>query len=100
MTLVALIDPNICTGHGDCEQIAPEIFHLEDDVAVVIGPGPDELLMAESALASMAVPALIVWGTDDLFFIVIEKADPRYDAANTTALLERVGGREIKELES
>ena len=39
-------------------------------------------------------------GTDDLFFIVIEKADPRYDAAGTRALLEKVGGREIVELES
>jgi hypothetical protein len=39
-------------------------------------------------------------GTDDLFFIVIEKADPRYDAANTRALLERAGGREIVEIES
>ncbi len=37
-------------------------------------------------------------GTDDLFFIVIEKADPRYDAANTRALLERAGGRDIVEI--
>jgi pimeloyl-ACP methyl ester carboxylesterase len=36
--------------------------------AVILALGPDELLMAESALASMSVPALIVWGTDDLFF--------------------------------
>ncbi len=39
-------------------------------------------------------------GTDDLFFVVIEKADPRYDAANTRALLEKAGGREIAEIES
>jgi len=39
-------------------------------------------------------------GTDDLFFLVIERTDPRYDAANTRALLERIGGREIAELES
>jgi len=39
-------------------------------------------------------------GTDDLFFIVIEKADPRYDLANTKALLEKLGGTEVKELES
>ena len=31
-------------------------------------------------------------GTDDLVFVVIEKADPRYEDANTRALLERVGG--------
>ena len=38
-------------------------------------------------------------GTSDLFFLVIEKADPRYDAVNTRTLLEGVGGREIAELE-
>src|SRR5271166_4036249 len=38
-------------------------------------------------------------GTDDLFFVVIEKADPRYEEANTRALLEGAGGREIGELE-
>jgi len=39
-------------------------------------------------------------GTDDLFFIVIERADPRFDPANTRALLERLGGREVTEIES
>jgi len=39
-------------------------------------------------------------GTDDLFFIVIEKADTRYDLATTQALLAKVGGREIQEIES
>jgi hypothetical protein len=39
-------------------------------------------------------------GTDDLFFIVIEKSDPRYNAENTRALLAKIGGRLITELES
>ena len=30
-------------------------------------------------------------GTDDLFFIVIERSDPSYDPAATRALLEKVG---------
>jgi hypothetical protein len=38
-------------------------------------------------------------GTDDLFYIVIERADPRFNAENTRALLERVGGSGITELE-
>jgi Protein of unknown function (DUF3341) len=38
-------------------------------------------------------------GTDDLFFIVIERADPRFDPANTRKLLENAGGRDIAELE-
>ena len=37
-------------------------------------------------------------GTDDLFFIVIEKADQRYDLERTSALLAKLGGTQIKEL--
>jgi len=39
-------------------------------------------------------------GSDDRFFIVIETRDPRFNAANTRALLEKSGGKEITELES
>jgi ferredoxin len=45
MTLVALIDPNACIAQGDCEEMAPEVFRVED-VAVVIGSGSEELLIA------------------------------------------------------
>jgi ferredoxin len=45
VTLVAIVDPDACSAHGDCEDIAPEIFRL-DDVALVIGSGPDELMLA------------------------------------------------------
>jgi hypothetical protein len=39
-------------------------------------------------------------GLDDLFFIVIEARDPRFHAENTKALLEKIGGREITDLEA
>jgi hypothetical protein len=39
-------------------------------------------------------------GTDDLFFIVIEAADPRFDAAGTRELLQKLGGRNVEELEA
>lgn len=39
-------------------------------------------------------------GMDDLFFIVIEARDPRFNAAATKALLEKAGGLEITELEA
>ena len=39
-------------------------------------------------------------GMDDVYFIVIEARDPRYNLANTTALLTKAGGKEIKELEA
>ncbi len=39
-------------------------------------------------------------GMDDLFFIVIEARDPRFHAANTKALLEKIGGKDITDLEA
>jgi hypothetical protein len=42
----------------------------------------------------------IARGMDDTFFIVIEARDPRFNLANTKALLEKAGGQNIKELEA
>jgi hypothetical protein len=39
-------------------------------------------------------------GTDDRFFIVIERSDPRFNPENTRALLEKIGGTDIEELEA
>ena len=39
-------------------------------------------------------------GMDDTFFIVIEARDPRYNLANTKALLEKIGGTDVRELEA
>lgn len=38
-------------------------------------------------------------GMDDQFFIVIEARDPKFDLERTRALLEKVGGKAITELE-
>lgn len=42
----------------------------------------------------------IAKGLDDTFFIVIEARDPRFNLANTKALLEKAGGKNIQELEA
>jgi len=60
-------------------------------------------MMFVNGLTKLYHPVLkypkIVRGMDDRFFIVIETADPRFDAIHTRALLEQIGGREIAELE-
>jgi ferredoxin len=61
MTYVAEIDAAACAAHGDCEAIAPEIFRVED-VAIVVGAGPDEL-MIEAARACPSVAIRISDGT-------------------------------------
>jgi ferredoxin len=53
MSHVPVIDEAACLAHGDCEQIAPDVFRVED-VAIVIGDAPREQLVriAESCPSS------------------------------------------------
>jgi ferredoxin len=55
MSYTATIDAGACAAHGDCEAIAPEVFAIED-VAVVVGTGPDELMLA----AARACPSVAI----------------------------------------
>ena len=59
MSLIATIDTGACAAHGDCEAIAPEIFSI-DDVAVVVGTGPDDLVLA----AAQACPSVAIVVSD------------------------------------
>ncbi len=45
MSYLVEIDEGACAAHGDCVELAPQIFAL-DDVARVVGDGPDDLLLA------------------------------------------------------
>jgi ferredoxin len=55
MSYVAQIDCGACSAHGDCVDIAPGVFEL-DETAVVVGEGPDELVLK----AAEACPALAI----------------------------------------
>ena len=55
MTYLIEIDEGACAAHGDCVDIAPEVFALED-IARVIGQGPDDLLLA----AAEACPSVAI----------------------------------------
>jgi ferredoxin len=58
MRYVPVIDESACTAHGDCAAIAPEVFGLED-TAVVIGDGPDALVLeAARACPSLAISVI------------------------------------------
>jgi ferredoxin len=60
MTWIPVVDPNECSAHGDCVEVAPQVFRL-DDAAVVIGSGPPELIME----AAEACPAVAISIVDD-----------------------------------
>jgi ferredoxin len=61
MTYIPVVDPNECSAHGDCVEIAPDVFRL-DETAVVIGTGPDDLIL-EAAEACPAVAISVVDAT-------------------------------------
>jgi ferredoxin len=44
MSYIPTIDANACAAHGDCVDVAPQVFALEE-TAVVIGAGPDDLIV-------------------------------------------------------
>ena len=55
MTLLPTIDEYACTAHGDCLEAAPGVFRV-DDIAVVVGTAPDDVLRrAAEACPSVAI---------------------------------------------
>jgi ferredoxin len=55
VTYLVEIDEAACAAHGDCVDLAPEVFEL-GEVAHVIGDGPDDLLLvAAEACPSTAI---------------------------------------------
>jgi ferredoxin len=45
MSYLPTIDESSCIAQGDCVELAPQVFLLEDH-ATVIGSGPDDLILA------------------------------------------------------
>jgi len=60
MSYTPKIDPSECSAHGDCVEVAPQVFRL-DDTAVVIGAGAEELILE----AAEACPAVAISVVDD-----------------------------------
>lgn len=58
MTYLVEIDENACAAHGDCTEIAPEVFTL-DEVAQVIGTAPAETLIAAAEACPSAAIRII-----------------------------------------
>jgi ferredoxin len=58
VSYLASIDEDACAAHGDCADLAPEVFEVAD-VARVIGTGPDELLLAAAELCPTAAIRIV-----------------------------------------
>jgi ferredoxin len=67
MNYLVRIDESACAAHGDCVDMAPEVFEL-DDVARVVGTGPDELLMAVAEACPSAAILVVDRRTDEQIY--------------------------------
>jgi ferredoxin len=56
MTLIPTVDALACAAHGDCAEIAPEIFRIEETAVVIPGALQDELVLA----AAEVCPAVAI----------------------------------------
>ncbi len=65
MTLVPRIDEMACCAHGDCAAVAPGVFAV-DEIAVVTGTGPDELLIEAARACPAAAIELVDAETGEL----------------------------------
>jgi ferredoxin len=48
MTYIPMIDESSCIAQGDCVELVPEVFQL-DDRAKVVGTGPDDLILVAAS---------------------------------------------------
>lgn len=55
MACQPLVDETLCSAHGDCEHLAPDVFSVED-VAQVVGVGERGRILA----AARACPAAAI----------------------------------------
>ncbi len=55
----AMVDEDKCIGCGNCEQVCPAVFHLEEEKAKVIDPeGCDFVDCCEAAAENCPVEAI------------------------------------------
>jgi ferredoxin len=45
VSYVPSIDQSSCIAQGDCVELVPDVFQV-DDFATVVGTGPDDLILA------------------------------------------------------
>jgi ferredoxin len=57
MSYVPTIDEASCIAEGECVELLPNVFKL-DDFATVIGTGPDDLILA--AARNCPVEAIVI----------------------------------------
>jgi len=67
MSFVPIVDPDACSAHGDCVEVAPDVFTL-GDVAEVIGTAPPEVLVRAAEMCPAVAISVVEEGTGERLF--------------------------------
>jgi ferredoxin len=67
MTCLPVIDESACLAHGDCEELAPDVFQVQD-TATVIGTGSAERLIPIAEACPASAIALIDQDTGEQIY--------------------------------
>jgi ferredoxin len=67
MNYLAQVDEDACAAHGDCVDMAPTVFEL-DDVARVVGSAGDDVLFAAAEACPSAAIRIIDPQTDEQLY--------------------------------
>jgi ferredoxin len=58
MTYLPVIDESACLAHGDCEQLAPDVFRVEDTAEVIGTTGAETLVQVAQACPAGAISVI------------------------------------------
>jgi ferredoxin len=59
------VNPKLCRGYGNCVAAAPDVYDLEDDIATVLLPEPDEALHADARQGAAMCPVSAIEIVED-----------------------------------
>lgn len=67
MRCIPVIDESACLAHGDCAEMAPHVFRV-DDVAEVVGAGDVELLQQVAEACPAGAISLVDGDTNEQLY--------------------------------
>ncbi len=55
MTCLPVIDDSACLAHGDCEELAPDVFRIQDTATVIATASVERLIPIAEACPASAI---------------------------------------------